>query len=77
MVALAGLVLGAVLAAAGVASVKYAYRIARFEEQIDAIGSKRDLGTVEPADWKVALNKVLGVALGGLGVIAVLLSLFD
>jgi len=37
--------------------------MARFEERLDAIGSKRSWGAVEPAEWKVVLTRVAGGAL--------------
>lgn len=63
-----GLVLGPVVLLGGVAIYRYAREISRFQEQIDAIGSKTPKHEIEPADWNVALTKVLGgfVAVGGL-----------
>jgi len=56
-----GAVLGPLLAL-------YPYKIARFEERLDAIGSKRSWSEVEPANWKVALNKLLGAGMSLFGV---------
>jgi hypothetical protein len=39
------------------------YSVAQFEEQLDAIGSKRSLSDVEPADWKVTLTRFFRVAI--------------
>lgn len=71
MVAVVGVLLGLALVAVGAGMVKYAYRLTKVEEQIDAIGSERP-GDVEPADWHVTLTKLLGavVAAGGVVVLA-------
>jgi len=39
------------------------YELSRFEERLDAIGSKRSWSEVEPADWTVALTRVFGVGI--------------
>jgi hypothetical protein len=55
----------------------YPYRLARFEERLDAIGSKRSWNEVEPAGWKVFLNRIVGAAMalfGGLVVAGHLLG---
>jgi hypothetical protein len=44
---------------------------ARFEERIDAVGSKRS--EVEPAEWKVSLTRLFGIAVALFGI----LILFD
>jgi hypothetical protein len=64
-----GLVLGPVVALAGAGIYKFAYGLAKFDEQTDAIGSKTPSSEVEPADWNVALTKGFGVlvALAGAG----------
>ena len=36
-------------------SVRYARVIAKHEEQLDAIGSRRNATEVEPAAWKISL----------------------
>jgi hypothetical protein len=36
------MIVGLAIVAAGILSIRYAYEITRFEERIDAIGSKRD-----------------------------------
>ena len=61
----------------GVPMAVYPYRLARFEERLDAIGSKRSWNEVEPAGWKVSLNRVFGAAMalfGGLVVAGHLLG---
>lgn len=61
----------------GSAMVLKPRRIARFQEQMDAIGSKRNVADVEPAEWNVTLNQIAGgfillmgvyVLLRGLGI---------
>ena len=42
-------------------------RLARLEEQIDAIGSRRSWSEVEPAGWKVALTRIVSVAVSVFG----------
>ncbi len=44
---------------------------ARFEERIDAVGSKRS--EVEPAEWRVSLTRRFGIAVALFGI----LILFD
>ena len=55
--------------AIGIPNAVWPYKFARFEEQMDSIGSKRSWSEVEPAEWKVALTRVVGIgmALFGLG----------
>jgi len=36
------------------------YDVARFNEQVDAIGSTRRFSDVEPADWNVLLHRISG-----------------
>jgi hypothetical protein len=64
-----GLVLGPIVALVGGGIYRFAYGLARFDEQTDAIGSKTRWSEVEPADWNVALTKGFGalVALAGVG----------
>lgn len=54
------LVLGLFLLIGGGVWFRFARGVARLEEQFDSIGSKRRWSEVEPAEWKVALNKVFG-----------------
>ncbi|MCY4731859.1 hypothetical protein KY092_14965 [Natronomonas gomsonensis] len=53
----------------GLPSAVWPYRMARFEEQLDAIGSKRRWSEVEPADWKVMLTRYGGIVMVGGGVL--------
>lgn len=62
---------GGVLFVLGLVGYAYAYEFAKGSEQLDAIGSKRDRSEVEPADWKVSLERVVSglVALAGAGMV--------
>jgi hypothetical protein len=59
--------LGVLLVVLGVANAAFPYKMARFEEQLDSIGSKRTWEEVEPADWKVSLTRISGVVFVPLG----------
>lgn len=55
---------------------RFAYALSQFEERIDAIGSTTPWHEVEPADWKVFLNRIIfgGIALlGALWLLTILL----
>jgi hypothetical protein len=52
----------------GAVSVIWPYKLARFSEQLDAIGSKRPLESVEPAEWTVELTRIVGVLMIVFGV---------
>lgn len=56
----------------GLPSATIPYRMAKLEEAIDAIGSKRKSSEVEPAEWKVLLTRIVGVlmVLYGVAVVA-------
>lgn len=60
---------GALIIAFGLVGAVWPYEVARFEEQIDAIGSKRSASEVEPADWKVYLTRIFGAGFVLLGVL--------
>ena len=47
----------------GAASAIWPYRLAKFGEILDAVGSKRSLGEVEPADWNVGLTRLVGIVM--------------
>jgi hypothetical protein len=49
-------ILGIVIFLFGLLQNRNPYGVARFSEQSDAVGSKTDLDSVEPADWKVNLT---------------------
>lgn len=57
--AFTGLVIGPIMAI-------WPYHLARINEILDAIGRK-PAGEVEPADWYVALYRVIGIVLTLLG----------
>ena len=59
----------AVLIGFGLLNAARPYKMARFEEQMDSIGSKRSMAAVEPAEWKVALTRIVGVGMVLVGVV--------
>jgi hypothetical protein len=59
----------------GVPHAVWPYKLARFKEQMDSIGSKRSWDEVEPADWKVTLTRVLGVGMAGVGLLGIVATL--
>ena len=63
------LILGFLFTVWGVLSTWKPYRVAKLEEQIDAIGSKRRSTKVEPTDWKVTLTRRLGPVLTFFGLV--------
>ncbi|QLH80086.1 hypothetical protein HZS55_22300 [Halosimplex rubrum] len=62
---------GLLLLVFGSLGVRYARPLTRFNEQMDAIGSKTPASEVEPAEWNVAFTKILSAffALLGLGLV--------
>ena len=52
----------------GVPAAIWPYRTARFAERWNAIGSRRQWSAVEPADWRVTAQRVLGIVSTGFGV---------
>lgn len=66
--------IGIILLLFGLPAAIWPYKVSRFEEAIDAIGSKRDSFEVEPADWKVTLNRYGGVIMTILGVVVLLMG---
>ncbi len=56
----------------GLPNAIWPYRLARFEEQLDSIGSKRSWSEVEPADWKAMLTRIVGVGMVVVGVLGLL-----
>lgn len=59
---------GFIFVLCGAVSAIWPYKLARFSEQLDAIGSKRSLATVEPAEWTVELTRIVGVLMIVFGV---------
>jgi hypothetical protein len=67
-------IFGVILLLVGGPHIVYARPIARFGEQIDAIGSTTPASEVEPAVWKVWLTKAGGVVVTFVGVVFVLMA---
>lgn len=65
--------LGTLIIGFGLLGALRPYEVARFEESVDAIGSKRSSSEVEPAEWKVAVTRGTGMIVTLFG----LLVLFD
>jgi len=59
----------------GLPQAIWPYKLARFSEQIDAIGSKTSWDEVEPAEWKVYLTRLIGIGFTGFAVIFIIMSL--
>jgi len=51
----------------GFPSAIWPYKIARFEERLDGIGSRRSWSEIEPAEWKVGLTRVIGIGMTIIG----------
>ena len=62
-------VMGVFLLWVGVYGTVYPYKAARFQEQIDAIGSKTGARTIEPTDWNVTFARILSIVLAIMGVV--------
>ncbi len=60
--------LGTLLIGFGLLGAVRPRTVARFEEQLDAIGSKRSWDEVKPAEWKVLLTRGAGIFLVLFGV---------
>lgn len=62
---------GAIPILLGLLAAIWPYKLANLQESIDAIGSKRSMSEVEPADWMVTLTRIVGilVLLGGVAVL--------
>jgi len=68
--------MGLAMSFLGLVGYRYAYEISLFSEQIGAIGSKRDPMQVEPAEWRVALERGLSALLGLFGIVLMVGALF-
>jgi len=75
MVEINGLLLGGALIVLGLFGIRYAHQITRFGEQIDAIGSKRQLSDIEPAEWSVSIARVLGFIVILTGIVVTFLAI--
>jgi hypothetical protein len=67
--------LGLALLVGGVVSARSAHVLARFDEQLDAIGSTRSWDEVEPATWKVALTLFVAVIVALVGLFVLVSAL--
>ncbi|WP_227375890.1 hypothetical protein [Haladaptatus halobius] len=60
----------------GLLGYRYAYYLSRFGEELDAIGSTRPMGEVEPTNWKVILTQISFLFLAALGAFTALSGMF-
>lgn len=51
------------------------YKMAKFGEQIDAIGSTRSSYSVEPTDWNVSLTQVVSILTAACGIAIISLGI--
>ena len=63
---------GTIFIVIGLLGAIWPYRVARFQEALDAIGSTRKMSEVEPAGWRVTLTRVLGVVAIAAGIVILL-----
>lgn len=70
----AGVAIGAFLLVWGLLMATWPYRLARLNERLDAIGSRRTWAAVEPADWNVSLARNGGRVLVVFGALVVLVN---
>ena len=63
------LALSALFAGWGLLLAVRPYRVARFRERTDAIGSRRSWSSVEPTDWNVQMTRIVGVGLALFGLL--------
>ena len=68
------LVLGLAIAGLGGMLFVYGEKFARISEQLDAIGSTRELSDVKPALWKVVMMKIAGIVAVAFGTLYFLVS---
>jgi len=68
--------LGWFLLVFGLPAAAFPYRLAKFNEALDAIGSQRKSSEVEPAGWNVFLTRAVGVVTTLVGAGMVLTSAF-
>lgn len=61
MVSLSGMAMGAGIVAVGFLLYRFSYEPTQFGEALDAVGSKRKLSEVEPADWNVGVTASIGL----------------
>jgi len=73
VVRISWLLLGLFFLGTGLYGAIRPYELARFTEQIDALGSRHDVGSVEPTDWNVRLTRLVSLFLALCGVTIVVL----
>jgi hypothetical protein len=56
----------------GLPPAVWPYKLARFEERLDGIGSKRSWSEIEPADWRVTLNRIMGAGMTIVGILGLI-----
>lgn len=66
-----------VLIVVGLPGAVWPYEVARFGEQIDAIGSKRAASEVKPTDWNVTITRLIGGGMVAIGVTILLVVAWD
>lgn len=67
--------MGLFLLLGGLLGALWPYKVAKFGEQWDSIGSKRSWSSVEPADWNVMLTRGLGILFSFFGIIILVANL--
>jgi hypothetical protein len=67
--------MGVFLLFMGLLGAIWPYKMAKFGEQLDSIGSKRSWYSVEPADWNVTLTRGLGILFSIFGIIILVVNL--
>jgi hypothetical protein len=60
---------GLVLLAFGLPGAIWPYRVTRFAERVQGLGSKRSWDEIEPADWNVSVTRVAGIVFTVVGVL--------
>lgn len=68
---------GVMLISVGLLAAIWPYRVARFQEAIDAIGSTRKLSEVEPANWRVILTQASGLIIIVAGIVILVDSVYS
>ena len=67
--------MGLFLLVGGLLGALWPYKVAKFGEQWDSIGSKRSWYSVEPADWNVTLTRGLGILFSVFGVVILIVNM--
>lgn len=61
--------IGIIIVLFGLLGAIWPYQLTRFNEQMDAIGSKRRASDVEPAEWNVMLTRIFSVVMIFIGIV--------